>query len=138
MNINGAFPSDYLKESDLQGKTFTMTMGRVEIAKLGDDQKPILYFQGAEKGLALNKTNANTIADAYGPETDNWHGKKLEVYPSETDYQGKRVPCIRVRIPRDGGQQAPESYGGNPNLPAAGGAADLNDEVPFAPLRELP
>lgn len=100
MNINGAFPSDYLRASDLNGRAFTMNMARVELAKIGDDEKPILYFQGADKGLALNKTNAGTISDLYGDETDNWFGRPIEVFPDQTDFQGKRVACIRVRAPQ--------------------------------------
>ena len=82
----------------------------------------------------LNKTNANTIADIFGEETDNWYGHPIEVYPSETDYQGKRVACIRVRAVRAQGMapaptSAPVSYGGNPDLSATGD--ELVDEIPF-------
>lgn len=134
MNINGAFPSDYLKAADLNGRPYKMAMGRVTLEKIGDDERPVLHFQGADKGLVLNKTNANTIAAIFGDETDNWYGHPIEVYPSETDYQGKRVACIRVRaVQAQGMAPAPAparaSYGGNPDLPPA--REELVDDIPF-------
>ena len=66
MHIDSAFPSKYLKASDLQGRNVTVKMGRVEQEKIGTDEKLILYFQGKEKGVVLNKTNANNVAALYG------------------------------------------------------------------------
>lgn len=143
MNIHGAFPSDYLKAADMQGKAYTVIMGRVEMVKLDDGQKPVLNFQNAEKGLMLNKTNANTIAEVYGVETDAWFGQQIDIYPSETDFQGKRVPCIRVRRPSNPmpaaaptAQQAVMTRQVEPQpalqQPAtASAASDLDDEIPF-------
>ena len=150
MNINGAFPSDYLQASDLQGRPVTVTMGRVEMGKVGDDHKPILHFQGTDKTLVLNKTNANSIATVYGDETDNWFGQQIEVYPSETDFQGRRVPCIRIRGPQrqmaqpqqqNGMGQASTPFDGPGDYQAPQGhgvqqapqtqATNLDDEIPF-------
>ena len=55
------------------------------------------YFEGKSKALVLNKTNANTITDRLGPETDGWVGRGLTLYPTEVDFQGRRVAAIRVR-----------------------------------------
>ncbi len=74
MNINDQFPSKYLKAADLQGRNVTVKMARVEQEKIGDDMKLILYFQGKERGVVLNKTNANNIASLYGGETEDWYG----------------------------------------------------------------
>ena len=59
MRISSAFPSKYLKAADLQDKQVTVRMSHVETETIGDDDRPVLYFQGKEKGLVLNKTNAN-------------------------------------------------------------------------------
>lgn len=103
MNINDSFPSNYIKHSDLQGGIVKVTMSHVTIEELGsgDDKntKPILFFEGRSKGLALNKTNSHVIADAYGTETDGWAGQVLELYPDKTQYKGDVVDCIRVRKP---------------------------------------
>ena len=77
MNILDTFPSAYLKASDLKGKRVTLTMRDVSIEVMGEDRKPVLYFHGTDRGLALNKTNASIIVEMYGPETDEWMGKQI-------------------------------------------------------------
>lgn len=99
MHIDSAFPSKYLKASDLQGRNVTVKMGRVEQEKIGDDMKLILYFQGKEKGVVLNKTNANNVAAIYGGETEDWYGKEITLVEAMVDFQGKSVPAIRMRAP---------------------------------------
>ena len=99
MRISGAFPSEYLKAADLQGRTVTVIMERVEVREVGDGPKPVLYFEGKEKGLVLNKTNSNTVAAIYGDETDDWMGQPLTLFEAQVDYQGRQVPAVRVRVP---------------------------------------
>ena len=97
MDINTAFPSKWLKASDLKGRTVRVKISHVQSEEVGGDQLPVIYFLGAQKGIVLNKTNSNSISDAYGFETDNWGGKEMEVFPSTTDYQGRIVECVRMR-----------------------------------------
>ena len=98
MNINDAFPSNYLKASDLMGKEVEVTIASLEITEMADgEKKPIVSFEGKSKALVLNKTNANTITDEFGPETDSWMGRAITLYPAEVDFQGRRVPAIRLR-----------------------------------------
>src|SRR5262245_40173132 len=100
MNINGAFPSTYLKAADLQGRRITVAIAAVKMEDIGSDTKPVLHFQGKDKGLVLNKTNANMISEICGTdETDDWSGKRVVLYPTKTDFQGKRVDAIRVDYP---------------------------------------
>jgi len=122
MRISGAFPSDYLKAADMQGRPFVLTMKAVIIDKIGDDQKPVVFFNETEKGLVLNKTNANNISVVYGDETDVWVGKQIELYPATTDFQGRTVDCVRVRAPQVQQQAAP---------PPPPPPTDLDDEIPF-------
>jgi len=97
MNINDTFPSNFLKAADLNGGQPTVTISHVAIEDIGDDRKPVLYFVGKEKGIVLNKTNATNISGAYGPETDDWTGKKVTLFTSWVDFQGKSVEAIRIR-----------------------------------------
>lgn len=133
MNINEAFPSNYLKSSDLKGATPTVTMSHITNEKLGDDTKLVLYFQGKEKGMVLNKTNANNIAQLYGPETDAWNGKKVTLAVAWVDFQGRSVEAIRVRPPAF--QQSAAEQGVRQSMPSSRPSemADLDDEIPFAP-----
>src|SRR5262249_10797846 len=66
---------------------------------MGDDFKPVVYFNGKEKGVVLNKTNSYTIATAYGDETNDWFGNEVILFSVMTEYGGKHTPAIRVRIP---------------------------------------
>lgn len=99
MRISTAFPSEYLRAADLQGRECLVVIERLEMRDLGDDSKPVLFFKGKTRGLALNKTNSATIADVLGDETDSWIGEPIIIFPTKVDYQGKRVDAIRVRVP---------------------------------------
>ena len=97
MNIKKSFPSRWLKASDLNGRAVKVEIDKVIDEDIGGEDKPVLYFAGKEKGVVLNKTNADVLADAFGDETDEWAGSKVELYPAKTQFQGKLVDCIRVR-----------------------------------------
>ena len=98
MNINAVFPSKYVKCHDLKGQDLTLTIKSVTIEKMRDqDERPVVYFSGATKGLVLNKTNAGTISNMYGCNTDNWIGKPISLHPTECEAFGEIVECIRVR-----------------------------------------
>lgn len=99
MDMNSAFPSEYLRACDLQGKDFTLKMRSVSMAEMQDgERKPVVYFEGADKGLILNKTNCNAIIDLYGSDSDKWIGQEVILFPTQTDFQGRQVECIRVRL----------------------------------------
>lgn len=130
MRMSTAFPSKYLRAADLQGRDVTVTIERVEMADIGDgDEKPVIYFRGKEKGLVLNKTNAGSISDALGDETEDWTGAAIIIFPTKTDYQGKRVDAIRVRVPR----QVPRAEKAAPPTGNGEGA-----EHPYADDQEIP
>jgi len=139
MDINSAFPSTFLKASDLQGRSVDVTIAKVVMESVGDDNKPVVYFVGKEKGLALNKTNGNAIQMMYSAETNNWSNQPISIYPTETEFGGKIVPCIRVKAP--GGQDvtaflAQRTQDANRSAEQAQGdyqgpGSDLDDEIPF-------
>lgn len=100
MRISDAFPSNYLKASDLQGRSVIVTISHCDIEEIGDERKPILYFQGKQKGMVLNKTNANNVAILYGDDTDDWVGQPVELFEAMVEFQGKTVPALRIRAPK--------------------------------------
>jgi hypothetical protein len=123
MKVSDAFPSKYLSAADLGGNNIRVVMQNVELEKIGDDTKPVLYFRGKTKGLALNKTNSKAIAEVYGDETDDWAGGELILFSVMTDFQGKPVEAIRVRSPQPKDNKPAAA---KPALEPAGG-----DDVPF-------
>jgi RNA polymerase subunit RPABC4/transcription elongation factor Spt4 len=99
-NINDSFPSNYLKASDLQGRQVVVTMDRVEFEPVGRDKemKAVLYFVGKQKGVVLNKTNAKKITEIAGSAlTEEWQGVAVVLYPTETEFAGETVDCIRIK-----------------------------------------
>ena len=142
MKVNQMFPSKYLSAADLQGRQVQVIMDRVMMEQIrgehGTEDKYVLYFQGKEKGLVLNVTNANTIAEFYGHETDEWVGRAITLYSTRVQFGNRMVDAIRINRPQanNGSGQEPKSYSGNPDLPPTGGdkgidAPDLDDTIPF-------
>jgi hypothetical protein len=137
MRISTAFPSDYLKAGDLAGRTVRVVMSHVEMKDIGDDHKPVLYFQGKDKGMVLNKTNANNITALYGDDTDGWAGREIMLFPAMVDFQGQTVEAIRIRAPqpKDGAQAGGPTYMTNggvtgPTTPPRG-VDPMSDDIPF-------
>ena len=101
MKFSSAHPSKYLKAADLNDQNVNVTMSHVDMEDVGDaEKKPVLYFNGKQKGVVLNKTNGRVISHAYGDETEDWRGKTLILYPAMVDFRGDMVEAIRVRIPK--------------------------------------
>lgn len=131
MNINNAFPSKYVKASEVPEEGLTLTIDRVEVEDVDGKggHKPVVYFRKAKKGLVLNVTNSKKIQQILGsPDTDDWNGRTVTLYQSETEFQGDTVPCIRVRAAKNGSTPAEQP---KPEPPRA--RQELtDDDVPFA------
>ena len=103
-NIYDMFPSKYLRAEDLKGKPYDLTIKQVAKEEMRSysgaepENKLVVFFDGAKKGLVLNKTNAFALADICGiPETDAWAGKTVQLYPTKVKAFGEMVDAIRVR-----------------------------------------
>jgi hypothetical protein len=120
MNLNDAFPSKYLKTDDLKGRDVTVTIESIDLVALpnGQGKKLVATFTGTEKAWIVNKTNANIIAKNLGAmDTKGWIGKDITLFPTETEFQGDTVDCIRVRRvkpPREDWGGAPADDDGPP------------------------
>jgi hypothetical protein len=141
-NITDLFPSNWIKAPDLRGRRVTVTMAAVKVEEVGDDKKPVLYFSGTDKGLVLNVTNANSIKELYGPETNDWRGRAITLYVAKVEYQGKRMDGIRVDPPDTTGGASParQAPPPPPSPPApflpvadqfASGPELTDDDIPF-------
>jgi len=101
-HVLSMFDSQYLHEFDLLGKDVIVEIDRVVQGNLTaqggrTQKKPVVYFKGKERGLALNKTNARTIISMYGTATEDWVGKLICLFPTQTQFGSETKPCIRVR-----------------------------------------
>ncbi len=102
MNLDEAFPSKYLKASDLPDEgSEAFTISAVTIDEVGQDKdkKLVISFEGEDKGIICNKTNSNTIAKITGSrDTDDWVGQVVNLYRAEVPFKGEMVEAIRVRL----------------------------------------
>ena len=85
-----------MKADDLNGRSATYTVSGCLAEDVGDNTKLVLAFSETDRPLVLNTTNATTMAELHGPETDGWEGKKVKLIPSTTQFQGKTVKCTRI------------------------------------------
>ncbi len=98
MKVSEAFPGNFLKAADLQGRAVKVTIGGIKMEEVGDGKKPVMYFHGKKRGLVCNKTNAGICEGLFDTdEMDDWMDRQIELYPDRTQFQGKTVDCIRVR-----------------------------------------
>lgn len=128
-DVRSLFDKEFLYAYDLQGRDVTVKIVRVVGGKVTGKggkaaKKPVVYFEGKEKGLALNITNVRTIKSLYGSfQSEDWIGKWVTLYTTTTEMGGETVECIRIR----------------PTIPPARGAAPKPKPVTAPELpAELP
>lgn len=134
-NIHDAFPSNYLKAADLQNQTAVVTIDKVAFEAVGREreQKAVLYFVGKTKGVVLNKTNAKKIIEISGSAlTEDWTGLTIALYPTETEFGGETVDCIRVKAAPSQPRLRPQPVAPTPAPAAARSTGAIStDEIPF-------
>jgi hypothetical protein len=134
MTRDQVFPSKYLKAADLKGKPHTVTIESAPYVTLNgldgnETKKIVLHFKNAQKTLPLNATNFDAVCDATGfPDTEDWPGQRIELYPSRTTMGGKALDCIRIRRPS---ASRPAVAVAAPLPPPPSEPGEMNDEIPW-------
>jgi hypothetical protein len=99
MRAAEAFPGKYLKSSDVKERPIVAVISHVEKEKVGQGadaaDKFVLHFEGDIKPMVLNRTNWETLEDAFG-DSDDWPGHKVKIKCARTQFQGKSVDGIRL------------------------------------------
>jgi hypothetical protein len=113
------YGSKYLSVADLKDGEPRFKVGKVTIEELREKngttkRKYVIWFEGVEKGLVINKTNAKKLADAYGKQSAKWIGQLVLLYSEDTTF-GKGVRVRPLRKPAT--LAAPDP--------------DLDDAIPF-------
>lgn len=103
MKLSEAFPSNFLKHTDIPSAGVTVVIAKAEMEEIGQgkdaENKLILSFQDTAKKLVTNVTNAKNIAKVIGSDdTDNWIGKPITLVVREVDFQGETTLAIRVSL----------------------------------------
>jgi hypothetical protein len=83
----------FIKVDDVRDGPLNQVIAAVKIGKYG---KPDLIFESGDL-LSLNATNNSVLVRAYGPNSDDWIGKELELFHGEIEYQGKMQEAVLVR-----------------------------------------
>jgi hypothetical protein len=127
-----AFPSRWLKAPDLKGQPCVLKIERAmqEIVKFNgkEQEKTVLYFAGTGKALPVNATNWDAIEAVTGePNSNDWAGHVIEVFPTTTEVRGETFNCIRVRAPAQSDILAAAK---SPKLRPAP-KSDMDDDIPF-------
>lgn len=115
MKRSEAFPSKYLSKDDVETPRIG-TIDRVKRETLksdeGEETKTVMYFR--EDGLKphiMPNVNWMVCEDAYGPDSDMWLGKPIEIFCDPTVMFGnKRVGGVRLRLPAARAEAAPEVW----------------------------
>jgi hypothetical protein len=115
------YDRDYIGAFDLpENKDVVVTIEKVvagDLTGMGGkkSKKPVISLVGKEKKFVCNVTNAKTIAALYGPQVEDWVGKRIALYVSTTRDPGggEDVFCIRVRpkVPVSKSTLTPEQDG---------------------------
>ena len=99
--LHELFPSKYLKAVDVADAPMQVSIDRLEQENVSrenpNETKPVVYFRGQTRGLVLNVTNGNAIAELHGDDCDDWTGKGIELFAARVPFGNKVVDAIRVR-----------------------------------------
>ncbi len=108
------FPQDYLGSHNLLPDEELVvkitSIGKEDVPRKkktkGEKDKenlPILFFEGKVPKMVLKKTNGKTIEKLYGPYTDKWIGKTVQIFATNVNAFGEEVSALRVRdfVPED-------------------------------------
>jgi hypothetical protein len=109
MKLHDMFPSRYVKGEELNGRSVTVTISKVQPEKMRPNpQSPevlryVLYTNEGKKGVVLSKTTATQIAHAVGSvETEDWIGQQITLYPEPMTVAGVQRVAIRAREATNG------------------------------------
>lgn len=128
MKASDAFPSKYLKATDILNKRIQVIVLRVEMESIdpSEPDKPVCYFKNGSKPMVLNKTNTSVMVDLYGDEMDDWAGKPAILTTHRVTYQGKPTNGLLLESP-PAGTKVPKA----PPPPADDFGANDGSDVPF-------
>lgn len=135
MNIKELHPSKWLAASDLeeQGEA-AVTISKVTFEKMknkdgNEEEKPVIWFRGVQKGMVLNNTNKQRILAQHPAEdTDEWIGKRITIQVEPVEAFGKITESLRVKLAPP--QRKPAIGAAAPTTAAgAFGGDELPDDV---------
>jgi hypothetical protein len=108
------FKGAYFNAKSLEDGDLTLTISYCEARVFDskeqgkpDEQKMVVWFEEDERGLALNVTNWQAIAEILGDEdTDKWPGHQIMLVRKKDRGMGGKIDwCVRIEDPQRQGQR---------------------------------
>jgi hypothetical protein len=103
-DLDDCYGGRFLSAADLGDKKI-----KTRIAKIRKEMMPqqggkperakfVIYFTTLDKAMVLNATNKNVLVDALGKVPTNWIGPDIGLYTVDTQFGGKQVKGLRLRV----------------------------------------
>jgi len=132
-DFDDLYGGKYLAASELKAP-ITGTIEKIDeetFAKQGERSrnKKVLFVRGGKKGVVVNKTNAITLAGAFGKDFSTWVGQRIVIKAEPTMFAGKPVTGLRMYPAPNGGGHSAAPTPKPPPAPAVD--PEMDDEVPF-------
>ncbi len=101
MHYEAMLRGDYLAAVEFGERTPTFRIASVSLVDMEMDDgkkktKGVVYFHETDRGLVMNRTNAEAMARMFGNETNEWAGRRVTLHSVEVQLGPKKVPGIRV------------------------------------------
>ena len=95
----------YLKAVDVpDGASMKLTIDKIEHEKMPgregeqeEENKPVVYFSGKDRGLVLNRTNLDMLISLFSDDVGAIVGKEVVVFRTFASFSGQTVPALRIR-----------------------------------------
>jgi hypothetical protein len=119
MNIEQLYPKKWLSAADLAGRCVTVTISAVSLEQVRnprtnrEEPKLAVAFEGKQKRLLLNKTQAYALAAIGSKETDGWAGMQVTLSPAVAP-NGAQTIAIGPALARE------KDAGSPPDVPEEG------------------
>jgi hypothetical protein len=73
-----------------------LVIEKVEVDKIGEDEKLVLIFTSVDDRLVLNKTNLKTMIKAKGSDTNKWDGSQVTLELVNTTFNGNATKGVLI------------------------------------------
>jgi hypothetical protein len=83
----------FLKVADVRDGPLQL---QIAVINEGKYEKPDAVFETGET-LSLNATNVKTLIRAYGPKSEGWTGKQIELTLGTVKFQGEPQDAVIVK-----------------------------------------
>ena len=115
----------FLRVDDVRDGSLSVQIAGI---KPGKFDKPDMIFETGEI-LSLNATNTKILVRAYGPNSDDWLGKKIELTLGQIEFQKKMQDAILVKpiSPVLGDAERQQAQ----DRVAASNRDEMDDDIPF-------